>query len=115
MLMDELNLSSQERGSGLQQFHGVDGVSAQGREEGDLYGRDAGEHSPDHPGREPDVCQEPRSLQHRLLQIHQGPGGCQHGKHFVLGRYRQLFVVPVCDWCIPLVELSWFLQKLEER
>ena len=57
MLMDELNLSSQERGSG--QFHGIDEVSAQGREEGDLYGRDVGEHSPDHPGGEPDVCQEP--------------------------------------------------------
>ena len=74
MLMDELNLSSHERGSG--QFHGIDGVGAQGGEEGDLYGRDAGEHSPDHPGGEPDVCQEPRRLQRPPLQIHQGPGGC---------------------------------------
>ena len=94
--MDELNLFPQERGSGLQQFHGVDGVSAQGREEGDLYGRDAGKHSPDHPGGEPDVCQEPRCLQYRLLQIHQGPGRCQHGKHFVFF----FLAVYVCDWCL---------------
>ena len=57
--MDDLKLSPQERRSGLQQVHGIDRVGAQGREEGDLYGRDAGEHSPDHPGGEPDVCQEP--------------------------------------------------------
>ena len=49
------------------QFHGVDGVSALGREEGELYRRDAGERLPDHPGGEPDVCQEPRRLQHQLL------------------------------------------------
>ena len=74
--MDDLKLSPHERRSGLQQFHGVDGVGAQGREEGDLYGRDASKHSPDHPDGEPDVCQEPRRLQRRLHQNHQGLGGC---------------------------------------
>ena len=50
MLMDDVNLLPQERGSRLQQFHGVEGVGAQGREEVGLRGRDAIEHSPDHPG-----------------------------------------------------------------
>ena len=82
--MDDLKLSPQERRSGLQQVHGIDRVGAQGREEGDLYGRDAGEHSPDHPDGEPDLCQEPRRLQHRLLQIHQGPGGM----HFIRKKWK---------------------------
>ena len=82
--MIDLKLSTQERRSGLQQLHGIDRVGAQGREEGDLYGRDAGDHSPDHPGGEPDVCQEPRRLQHRLLQIHQGPVGM----HFIRKKWK---------------------------